>query len=240
MTIDDETLMAFADGVLAEPQFSEIAAAVEADEAIAARLHALVLGKDAARAAFAPLLEQPVPSSLRRSVEAAIRANARPARHPWSPRTLQLAAAAAIAVAFAAPAGYLLGTAGTSSTPGSIAVAGLNAPAALAAALDTVAAGAEAAVTADTTMVAIATFADGTGTICREVELLGPSASVVVACRDGETWGVRLTVAIPSTDGFYLPAGGLDAAGAYLTAINAGPPLSPEAERAALPGIGAP
>jgi len=236
MTIDDETLMAFADGELAEPRFSEVAGAVEADEALAARLHALVLGKDAARAAFAPLLEQPVPSSLRRSVEAAIRTNARPARRSWSPRTLQLAAAAAIAVVFAAPAGYLLGT-GTSGTPDSIAVAGLDAPPALATALDTVASGAEAAVTDDTTMVAIATFADGAGTICREVELLGPSASVVVACRDEGTWAVRLAVAIPSSDGYYLPAGGLDAAGAYLTAINAGPPLSPAAERAALPEI---
>ncbi|MCW5717214.1 MAG: anti-sigma factor [Bauldia sp.] len=238
MTIDDETLMAFADGELPEPRFSEVAAAVETDEALAARLHALVLGKDAAKAAYGPLLAQPVPARLRRSVEAAIRANERPARRLWSPRSFQLAAAAAIAVVIAAPAGYLLGSSGT---PGSIAVAGMAAPAALVAALESVPSGGEAALTGDTTMVAIATFADGAGVLCREVELLGPAAaSVVVACRDGDGWGVRLAVAIPSADGFYLPAGGLDAAGTYLSAINAGPPLSPEAERAALPGISAP
>lgn len=237
MTIDDETLMAFADGELPEPGFSEVATAVEADEALAARLHALVLGKDAAKAAFAPLLAQPVPASLRRGVAAAIRAAGRPVRSRWSGRPMQLAAAAAIAVVIAAPASYLLGSSGS---PGSPVVAGLAAPAALDAALDTVPSGGDAAITGDTTMVAIATFADGAGVLCREVELLGPAELLVVACRDGDGWGVRLAVAIPSADGLYLPAGGLDAAGAYLAAINAGPPLSPDAERAALPGTATP
>lgn len=229
--------MAFADGALDEPRFSEVAAAVETDAALAARLDALVLGRDAARAAYAPLLATPVPAPLRRSVEAAVRAHEHPPRHVFPRRTLQFAVAAALAVVIAAPVGYLVGTSGSSGGPGPLAVAGTAAPAALAAALDTVASGREATVTAGTEMIAIATFEDGTGTLCREVELHGPTASVVVACRDGDAWAVRLAVAIPSSDGFYLPAGGLDAAGAYLTAIAAGPPLSPEAERAALPGI---
>ena len=49
MTIDDETLMAFADGELPEPGFSEVATAVEADEALAALvdLFASKFGEDA-------------------------------------------------------------------------------------------------------------------------------------------------------------------------------------------------
>ncbi|UXN74074.1 hypothetical protein N8D56_01785 [Devosia sp. A8/3-2] len=51
---DDETLMAFADGQLDEPDFSELAAAIEAEPALAERLELLVLGKDLAKAVYAP------------------------------------------------------------------------------------------------------------------------------------------------------------------------------------------
>jgi len=56
-TYDDDTLMAFADGALEEPLFSQVAADVEADAELAARLDALVMGKDLARAVYQPLAE---------------------------------------------------------------------------------------------------------------------------------------------------------------------------------------
>jgi len=62
---DDETLMAYADGELDAAQRAEIAAALEADPALAARVakHRALRAKVAD--AFAPVLSQPVPESLR-------------------------------------------------------------------------------------------------------------------------------------------------------------------------------
>ena len=67
----DETLMAFADGMLDEPLFSAVAEAVDRDPALAARLEQLVDGAALARQGFAPLL-QPVPPELEASVKAMI------------------------------------------------------------------------------------------------------------------------------------------------------------------------
>ncbi|MGD9738827.1 MAG: anti-sigma factor [Bauldia sp.] len=232
MTFDDETLMAFADGALDEPAFSEVAAAIETNPGLAARLNNLVLGRDAAKAAYAPLLERGVPAPLRRAVDRAIAASA-----PAKPRRVfggwSIAAAAAVAVIVAAPLGYLL----HQGAPSPAAEVGGTASPALAALIESVPSGGRAALSADTDLVAVATFTDGDGALCREVELLGPKASVVVACRDDAGWAVRIAVAVPAVSGDYLPAEGLEAVEAYLAVIEAGPPLSLDEERAALPTL---
>jgi len=68
---DDETLMAYADGELDADQRAAITAAIEKDQALAARVaqHRAIRGQIAD--AYAPVLEQPVPAELRDAVAAA-------------------------------------------------------------------------------------------------------------------------------------------------------------------------
>ena len=139
-----------------------------------------------------------------------------------------------VAVIVAAPLGYLLRS--DLPRPGAVEVGSVASPA-LAALIEGVPSGGRAALSTDTDFVAVATFTDGTGTLCREVELLGPNASVLVACQNDRGWDVRIAVAIPAVDGDYLPAQGLAAVEAYLAVIDAGAPFHPEEERAALPNL---
>jgi anti-sigma factor RsiW len=64
MSITDETLMAYADGELAEPARSELERAVRADPALAARVAQHQALRSDVFAAFAPIAEEPVPPAL--------------------------------------------------------------------------------------------------------------------------------------------------------------------------------
>jgi hypothetical protein len=64
MSVTREELAAFADGELGEPRRSEVAAAVEADPALAAEVAAHRALKDKLSAHFAPIVDAPVPESL--------------------------------------------------------------------------------------------------------------------------------------------------------------------------------
>jgi anti-sigma factor RsiW len=64
MSITDETLMAYADGELAEPARSELERAVRADPALAARVAQHQALRADVFAAFAPIAEEPVPPAL--------------------------------------------------------------------------------------------------------------------------------------------------------------------------------
>lgn len=222
-TYSDETLMAFADGMLDEPLFSAVAEAVEQDEALAERLEQLVAGADLARQGFAPLL-QPVSPALEASVRAMIQ---RKERKPfWSslfapiallPLAGAAAAVAAIAVAlplFQAPAGAL----------GNVDQAQLQA------ALDTVRSGSDHDLGDGQTLHAVASFTDAGGNLCREFEVPG---YVMVACRSGAEWQVTMAVANGTSEG-YQTASGLAVLDSYLTEIGAGAPLLDEDEAAAL------
>jgi hypothetical protein len=65
MNLDDETLMAYADGELDAAQRAEIAAALERDPALAARVDRHRALRAEVAGAFAPVLAQPVPENLR-------------------------------------------------------------------------------------------------------------------------------------------------------------------------------
>lgn len=242
---NDETLMAFADGKLEEPQFSAVAAAVETDATLAARLEALVAGKDFARALYEPLLQRPVPAPLRKSVEAAIadasvqqsnvtpfptsRASTKPARN-WLP----LAAAACVAVIVAGPIGFLIGTGGGSTQATHIAI-GEPLSGELVALVATLPSGAERALSGGTTLHPIASFSDGAGTLCREFELHGTASLVAVACRPGDQWVTTFALQTAAPGG-YLAASALAPLDAYFQAIEAGPPYSAEQEASVLSG----
>jgi len=75
VTFDDETLMAYADGELDPAQRAAIAAALEKDPALAARVEKHRALRTAVASAFATVIDQPVPDRLR----AAATGNAAPA-----------------------------------------------------------------------------------------------------------------------------------------------------------------
>jgi hypothetical protein len=225
---DDEELMAFADGALNEPRFSEIATAIEADPDLARRLEELVVGGKAARALYGPLADRPVPARLRSAVTTAIAAaerRARPARVAW-----QIAAAAVLAAVIAGPLGYLL--AGNPAETPLVAVGRPLAPA-LAAEIEALPSGGEGRL--DGTIVRpIATFVDASQALCREFELDSAVTTVAVACRDGAEWRVAIAIDAPPAGNDYAPASSLAALDAYLDSVGAGPPLPPDEEREAL------
>lgn len=64
MSFSDETLMAYADGELAEPEFSEVERAVRSDPAVAARVAQHQALRAEVFAAFAPVADEPVPPRL--------------------------------------------------------------------------------------------------------------------------------------------------------------------------------
>ncbi|WP_052731687.1 anti-sigma factor family protein [Devosia geojensis] len=235
-TYDDETLMAFADGALEEPLFSQVAADIEADADLAARLDALVMGKDLARAVYRPLAQVPVPRKLRQNVEAAIAAaeggKVVPLRRRVAFGSWQgMAAAAAIACVVAGPVGYFLGQGGGEDRP---LVATGPVEGALADLIGTIPSGGEAVLADGTRFLPIASFEDQAGRLCREFELMGETAALAVACRPADVWQVEMALAIPGEDGDYRPASSLPVLESYLSAIGAGAPMSTEEERAAL------
>lgn len=227
----DETLMAFADGVLEEPQFSVVADALETDVVLAERVHALAEGANLARHGYAELL-QPVTKQLQANVRSAI---ARSDRAPWWQRAwhaldLTPAGVAVGALGMLAIALPVLGLFGQFD-PSEPSI-GLSGPQ-LAAALDTVPAGTRAALGDDIAVVPVSTFTDGDGQLCREFETNGSSAYIAIACRLEGTWHTQFAV---SAQGYaaYRPASGLAALDAYLEAIGAGPALLDQAEIDAL------
>lgn len=228
--ISDETLMAFADGVLADAEFDAVADAVERDPETAARLQALVDGARLAQEGYALLL-QPVPASLEAGVRGAVaRANEKPLwQRLWTGLRLTPSGAAAVAfgvAVIALPAGYTLGQ--LSGPPAQPAV-----DIALSEALDTLPTGQQDALPGDLTIVPVATFTDATGNLCREYETSGPAASVSIACRLDGMWQTQLVVATSNEPG-YRPASGLAAIDAYLDSIGASPALLDAAEADAL------
>jgi hypothetical protein len=230
-SFDDTELMAFADGVLEEPRFSEVAAAIEADPALAERLELIVAGGKAAEAVFAGLADLPVPDRLTARVDAAIAAREgkvvpfRRRARAWVP----VLAAAAIAAIAVGPVAYLAG--GVRDAP--LVAIGTPLGPTLTAELARLPSGTEARL-GSAVLRPIATFTDASATLCREFEVDGPLTTVAVACRSGAEWRVAIAIDAPPADDGYAPASSLAALDAFLGSIDAGPPLPPEAEAEAL------
>jgi hypothetical protein len=241
---DDETLMAFADGMLDDPLLSEIADAVEKDPDLAERVAGLARARDLVRDLHAPLGDMPVPRSLAGAVAAAVAASraADPRvvpldrrRRPSAPvaRFWPMAAAAAVAALIAGPVGFML--AGPPAPPSALAV-GQPVPTPYADALAALSSGLTEDLGAAGRLRTIATFQDASGQLCREFEVDRTNALVAVACRADADWRVTFAVEAALADG-YAPASSMAALEAYLGAIDAGDPMSIEAEAAALAQI---
>ncbi len=255
-TFPDEMLMRFADGELDADEMAVIEKAMESDDDLVARVAMFIETKAQAQAALKPLLDEPVPDKLKAAVEGMIAAKrtedakveakpatvvpfearktaAKPAVRQW---TLPLAAS--IAAVIGGLAGYWAANTGERGQ-GGLWVAGVIRPA-LGEALATVESGKEIRLAgiSDRFRV-IATFRNNAEDLCREFEVDSADRSTVVsvACRSEDEWRVSFAVVAPGDAQGYAPVSSTEALDAYLSAIEAGDPLSVEEEAEALSAI---
>jgi len=249
---DDETLMAFADGELDAETTATVEAAMETDDDLVARVAAFVESRALAASALKPLIEEPVPEALTRSVQKMIDEARELATDPSGPQvaannvvafpprdthpvrsTWAMPLAASLAAVVFGVGGYLAGQAGAPAS-GNLAMTTIG-DTAIVQALDSAPSGTDV-VAGDATLKLVSSFRDASGTLCREFELHRASRSAIVsiACRPEQGWDVRLAVAAQAAEEDYVPAGATEAVDSYLTTINAGAPLSDAEEKKAL------
>lgn len=244
---DDETLMAYADGVLDEETSARIDAAIAADADLADRVAGLAAARDAVRTLHDPLSDLPVPPELTDRIRAMAAAAEKPKatvvdlserrnRTKGAPprerprRFWPMALVASLAAVLVLPVAALI--ANRTSEPVALALGAPIAPE-VAGVLDRLPSGETEAVDGLGRVEMIASFKSPDGTLCREFSADGPGSLVAVACRGDAGW--RVAFAVETTQGSgYAPAGALAALDAYLSANSAGEPLSAEAEAEAL------
>lgn len=230
--VTDEMLMAFVDGEADEATAAMIERTLAADAGLAARAERFRASRALMRDAFGDARREPVPEAL---VEAVLRADREDAVVAFPPRrrlSFVLPLAASLALVFGV-AGYLAGLAGSrTGDPLGRAV--------LAEALAASGSGESRPVTVGGQEAVLRTLAAYRieGGLCRSFDLSGPRISLSgVGCDRGGGWTLDLTVARAGGDGLYAPASeaALHSVDAYLDALEASAPLSPE-EEAALAG----
>ncbi|WP_415404827.1 anti-sigma factor family protein [Tateyamaria sp. SN3-11] len=240
----DEELMAYADGELAEDRASELDLALVEDTDLSDRLAMFVETRSLSKAALDEALNAPVPEHLVQFVRDQAEADRQKTAETVIPfPTTQrsrgpawaLPLAASLALAIGLGAGLSLSPGGNSDL-GSIEIATVQNPQ-ITAALNTLPSGADNTLDNGARIALIATFYDGADTLCREFEYdrTDNMTIVSVACQADGQWDVQMAVAAAAaTDTGYAPASSLDTLDAYLAATQAGPPLEPDAEAAAL------
>ena len=231
--IEDEMLMAYADGELDAETAARVEAALDQDETLAERLGVFLSTRSALKAAFDP------PPPVSPQLEAAVRAMAAPrpqavalsARRASRPAWVPAAMAACLALAVGLGAGW--GLRGPASAPGAAPQLALaDGAAEVLAALPS---GQSAALPDGHRLTVVASFEDAAGTFCREIAQDGEGGSVLaVACKADAGWELRFALAAGSGGETYRPASAPEALDAWLDATGAGAPLPPEAEAAAL------
>lgn len=226
MTIDPETLMAYADGELDPLAARRVEKAIAADPALAAEVDRHRKLAASLRAAFEPVAAAPVPPN----VEAMLRASAKVA--PLAPRSARRERPLWMgAVAASLVAGLLAGPLVFPRDPGGLAVrdGALVAQGEVARALGTQLASAQPA---DAAVRIGVSFRDDAQRYCRTFEA---GATGGIACVEGEDWRIeRLYGGVERQDGAYRQAGSPAAAMmADAQAMMAGDPLDAGAERAA-------
>jgi anti-sigma factor RsiW len=242
--VDDETLMAYADNMLDPADRTRIEKLVASNPAVAAKVRMFQQTSSLTHAALAPLLDVPVPEPLLAAVRSRISDHkATPARNlslatllqnrlpRWS-LGLSMAAAASIAGVIGVTFGYQQAIQGADQTHLAVGTAP-SAP--IVSALNTLSSGEETAIGTAKLRV-VSTFRISGSSLCREFEYIGqPDGSVVsVACEQGRNWNIRFATVFTPMESGYAPASSLEAVDAYMSAIGAGPALTPADEAAAL------
>lgn len=226
MTIDPETLMAYADGELDPIAAKRVEKAIAADPALAAQIEQHRKLAASLRAAFDPVAAVPVPprvETLLRESAKVVPLAPKPARRE---RSFWMGAVAASLVA-----GLLAGPLVLPRDPGGVAMRDGTAIASgeVAKALDTQLASAQVP---DAPVRVGVTFRDGAQRWCRTFE---SGATGGIACAQGKGWRIeRLYGGISQQGAAYRQAGSPAAAMmADAQAMMAGDPLDAAAEKAA-------
>ena len=231
MDIDDDTLMALADGEIDGDEAARLHAQIAADPALTDRYALFTQSADWVKAAALADPEATVSPDL----EARIREmaatmspeaeNVVPLHRP-APRWQPMAMAASLALAVGLSAGLLL-------APGAPETGAPLLSSAVQERLGTLPSGAEDRLPDGRRMSVVASFTDSAGAFCREYETdaEGGPGHVGVACRNGAEWSLRIAIATSSADDGYAPASSLETLDAFYAASGASQPLSAEAER---------
>lgn len=226
MQIDDETLMALADGELDPARAADVRMAVEADPALQQRLHRF----EETRRLLAGLRTAPAQED---TLAARIRAAANqpdtvdtPSPAVAAPANLNrrplLAAASAAALALGLGWWWLHQPEG-------------NLTATETAALDMLPSGEAQPFDDSGDLVMIASFLTADGGFCREYEVVQPeTVRVVLACEEEGGWQQRFASTTDTGDESYRPASGADTIDDALEAIGATGVMTPEEEAARL------
>lgn len=231
MQIDDQTLMALADGELDAATAATVSATVKADPALQARLRMFTETRRRLRADAPAVQPSDKDADLIAMIRAAQTASnttakslppaaAQPANMNRRPL---MAIAAALALAVVGLGWWQNG--GPSET-------GLGAG--QLAALDSLPSGQTQRLDDGRDLTMIASYQNGDGEFCREYETFGDAAQIVVACRGSDGWAERFAVSIQEDPGYVPAAGEIAELDQFLNRSGMGQPLSPEAEATAL------
>lgn len=221
MSIDPETLMAYADGECDPLTARRVEKAMAADPAIAAEVEAHRALRMQLSNAFAPVADEPIPARIAAPLTSNVVA------FPGRPRR-RFSAAWAGAVAASLMVGLVLGRGLMPAGPVATGASGLVAGGALARALDTQL-GSDGA--RDGVRM-LASFRAQDGALCRVFTATRTSG---IACRDGQAWALRRTMTGVTENGAYRQAASPTAA--LMTDaqdLMAGEPLDTAAERDAV------
>lgn len=231
MQIDDQTLMALADGELDAATAATVSATVKADPALQARLRMFTETRRRLRADAPAVQPSDKDADLIAMIRAAQTASNTTAHVP-PPAAAQpanmnrrplMAIAAALALAVVGLGWWQNG--GPSET-------GLGAG--QLAALDSLPSGQTQRLDDGRDLTMIASYHNGDGEFCREYETFGDAAQIVVACRGSDGWAERFAVSIQEDVGYVPAAGEIVELDQFLNQSGMGQPLSPEAEATAL------
>jgi negative regulator of sigma E activity len=236
--ITDEQLSAFLDGELPEDEMETVAAALENDPSVAARLETLASVDTDLKEMFATTDKKPIREDTMALIDAALGEKdtetdtdnvvafkpktkaAAPQPQSWWPQAV--AASVALVIGLAGGSYLTGGSTEQSST-------------AVFAALDANISGEQVSLPSGDTLEATLTFAAQNGGYCREYKLTtAESSSRNVACNNSGDWAVVATVMTENAEAAtgYIPASDSDKAiNAVITGLIAGDVLSAEAER---------
>ena len=253
----DETLMAYADGELDDATAAELDQALARDPELLRRLALFTGTRDVLAEAAAARPLDPVPDALMARVRATLEAGAAapetvpetvPGQAPeekvvpfrrrdtFAPRWQPMALAASLALAVGLGAGFGAARLAAPDAGAPLGFAALSAPG-VTEALSSLPSG-EGRALDQGEIAVLASFRDAQDRLCREFEVEGSLGSVVsVACFEAGGWRTTLALAAAPEEGGYAPASSMETLESYLSAVGAGPVLTPEEEAQALQSL---
>lgn len=249
MQIDDETLMALADGELDPARAEELRRAIAADPELQSRLHRF---EETRRLLSGLRQDQPGEDPLAATIRASATGTAAPvvpsptASHAPGPRPVVPPGGTPLAapvrapqrsanlnrrpwMAVAASAAIVAIGLGWWEWAGAPGPQGFS-PTELAA-LDSLPSGQVQALEGGGELAMIASFRAKDGALCREYET---AQRVVLACRDAAGWAARYAAVAEAAGQYYRPASGQGSIDDAIAAIGAAAPMTPEEEAVAL------